>query len=114
MPCVDMSLEKLHQYQGCNPKPHDFDEFWDKSLAELAAIDPNPVYTPVDLPSAVADCFELRFTSTKGATIFARVAKPKNVTGRMPALLSLLCKGSCPAGTEGLTKKNSSHLSFSF
>lgn len=87
MPCVDMSLDKLKVYQGRNPRPADFDEFWDRSLAEMNASDPCPVYTAVDFPSAAAECFELRFTSTKGATIFARVAKPRSVSGKMPALL---------------------------
>ncbi len=42
----DMPLEQLHTYQGSNPRPADFDEFWDKSLAELAEIDPNPELSP--------------------------------------------------------------------
>ena len=34
MPLVDMSPEKLFEYQG-TPRPAEFDEFWDVSLAEL-------------------------------------------------------------------------------
>ena len=87
MPQVDMSLEKLKAYQGINPRPADFDEFWDKSLADLDSIDPNPEFKKVDLPCDYADLYELRFTSTKGARIFAKVAVPKNAKGKCPTVL---------------------------
>jgi hypothetical protein len=40
MPQVDMPLEKLKEYAGIHPRPADFDEFWDRSLAEMRSIDP--------------------------------------------------------------------------
>lgn len=89
MPLVDMPLERLKEYQGRNPRPADFDEFWDASLAEMRAIAPNPEFKPYDFPSVIADCYELTFTSTKNAKIYAKFLKPKNVTGKIPALLSL-------------------------
>ena len=87
MPCVDMSLERLKVYEGRNPRPADFDEFWDASLAEMNAIDPKAVFTPYEYPSVIADCFELTFTSTKGARIYAKFMKPKNLTAKAPAIL---------------------------
>lgn len=87
MPLVDMSLEKLYEYQGKNPRPADFDEFWDRSLAEMNAIDPEATFTPHPLASKIADCFELRFRSTKNATVFAKFARPKTVEGKIPAVL---------------------------
>lgn len=87
MPTVDMSLDKLKVYQGINPRPADFDEFWNASLAEMNSIDPQPVFKPYDFPSAFADCYELTFTSTKNATIYAKVVKPKNITEKIPAVL---------------------------
>ncbi len=32
----DYPLEKLKTYTGMNPRPADFDAFWDRSLAEMA------------------------------------------------------------------------------
>ena len=87
MPTVDMSLEKLRSYQGINPRPADFDEYWDEALAEMNAIDPKADFKPYDFPSRVADFFELTFTSTKGARIYAKFAKPKNLCGKAPAIL---------------------------
>ena len=87
MPVVDMPLEKLRVYEGRNPKPSDFDEFWDRSLAELDKVEPNPVLTPYDFPSRIADAYELTFTSIGGAKMYAKFMKPKNVTGKVPAVL---------------------------
>ena len=40
MPVVDMSVEKLKEYQGITPCPTDFEVYWDSALAEMNAIDP--------------------------------------------------------------------------
>lgn len=82
-----MSLEKLREYRGRNPRPADFDEFWDSSLAEMNAIDPRAEFKPYPLQSKIADLYELTFTSTKGARIYAKFAKPKKITGKAPAIL---------------------------
>lgn len=87
MPIIDMPLEKLKVYEGRNPKPSDFDEFWDRSLSELDKVEPNPVFTPYDFPSRFADAYELTFTSIGGAKMYAKFMKPKNVTGKVPAVL---------------------------
>ncbi len=87
MPLIDKPLEELKSYMGINPCPKDFDEFWDKSLAELAAIDPKVDFEPYDLKSNICDAYHLTFTSTKGARIHAKFLKPKNIEGRVPALL---------------------------
>ncbi len=87
MPTVDMPLSKLKEYQGINPRPADFDEFWDRSIAEMNAIDPEAQFIPYPLESKIADFFELRFKSTKGAEIYAKFARPKNIDGKVPAVL---------------------------
>ncbi|MBR3715894.1 MAG: acetylxylan esterase [Clostridia bacterium] len=88
MPLIDMPLDKLKVYQGRNPRPADFDEFWDRSLAEMNSIDPEADFAPYAFASNIADCFELRFKSTKNAIIYAKFARPKNITGKIPAVLN--------------------------
>lgn len=87
MPLVDMPLEELKKYQGSSPCPEDFDAFWDRSLAEMNAIDPQPSYTPHPFSSKIADCYDLYFKSMKGATIYAKFARPKNAEGKLPTVL---------------------------
>ena len=74
-----MMVAKLHQYQGRNPRPDDFDEFWETALAEMRATNPKVELIPVDLPSKVVDFYDLYFTGTKEARIHAKFAKPKNI-----------------------------------
>ncbi len=102
MPIVDMPLEQLKVYQGINPKPADFDEFWDRSLEELKGIDPKAEFIPHPFASKFADMYDLWFTSTKGARIHGCVAVPKNVKGKIPAVLNFHGLSGRGAGWRGL------------
>ena len=103
MPMIDMPLEKLREYKGVNPRPADFDEYWDKALAELDAIDPKPNFKPYTaLKSFVADAYELTFTSTKGAKIYAKFLKPKNLTAKAPAVIIFHGLSGCSASWSGM------------
>ena len=77
MPLVDMPLDQLLTYPGTNPRPEDFDEFWDRSLAEMRAIDPQIELVPHSLKADFAECFHLRFTGMGGARIYAKYLRPK-------------------------------------
>ena len=87
MPILDMSLDKLREYQGRNPRPADFDAFWEASLAEMRRIDPAPICTPSWFSTSYAECYDMTFTSTKGARIYAKLARPKALTAKAPAVL---------------------------
>ena len=97
MPLLDMPLHKLKEYRGISPKPADFDDFWDEQLKKLENIDPQIELTRVDYKSFFADAYEMRFTSTQGARIFAKMLKPKNVAGKMPAVIFFHGLGGCGA-----------------
>jgi cephalosporin-C deacetylase len=78
MPLVDMPLDQLKVYQGTNPRPDDFEEFWDAGLAELAEIDPELELRPAKFQVSFADCFHLFFTGTGGARVHAKYIRPKH------------------------------------
>lgn len=104
MPIVDMPLEKLKVYGGRNPRPEDFDEFWDKSLEEMRSVDPHAVFTLSDFKSNIADVFDLTFTSVKNAKIHAIFARPKNIEGKVPAIIRFHgLSGFCGEYTSLLT-----------
>src|SRR5688500_7190504 len=85
----DMPFDQLKSYQGSNPRPADFDDFWDNSLAELAQIDPNPELVSADFQTSFAECFDLYYTSMGGARIHAKLLRPRNAakSKQHPAVL---------------------------
>ena len=87
MPMLDMPLEKLKTYQGCNPRPADFDAFWDTRLEALGAVDPDVELKPADFQVPFADCMDMYFTGIDGARIYAKLIRPKKAAAKHPAVL---------------------------
>ena len=83
----DMPLEKLYEYQGTNPRPDDFDAFWNTAVSEARAVDPRIELIPAEFKCAIADCFHLYYTSVNGARIHAKLLRPKNMPEPHPAVL---------------------------
>ncbi len=78
MPLVDLPLPELHRYAGRNPRPADFDAYWDDALRELDATDPRPELRPSTvLRSHAVECFDLWFTGVGGARIYAKYIRPR-------------------------------------
>jgi cephalosporin-C deacetylase len=86
MPVFELPLEQLRQYQGRNPRPSDFDDYWARALRDLDATDPKPEFVPINTPASFADGFELWFTGVGGARIHAQYLRP-HAQGRRPAVL---------------------------
>ena len=84
---IDMPLEDLKKYNGINPRPDDFDEYWDRALGEMHAVDPQVELVPSEFQAPFAECFDLYFTGVKGARIHALYARPKGDKGPHPAVL---------------------------
>ena len=84
---LDFPLEKLKTYQGTNPRPADFDAYWDRALSEMHALDPQLSLVPAEFKSPAADCFHLYFSGVGGARVHAKLLRPKNTSGRHPAVV---------------------------
>lgn len=88
MPLIDMPIEKLQEYQGTNPRPADFDEYWDRAIAEMRAVDSQLELVPSTFRTPNAECFDLYFTGVRGARVHAKYVRPNNATdGRHPAVV---------------------------
>ncbi|MDX6767511.1 MAG: alpha/beta fold hydrolase [Candidatus Methylacidiphilales bacterium] len=87
MPLIDFPLEKLRTYTGINPRPADFDAYWDSSLAEMEAVNPGLELRPAAFQAPFAECFDLYFTGVGGSRVHAKYLRPKNTPGRHAALL---------------------------
>src|SRR5918911_3635747 len=83
----DFPLEQLKTYQGINPRPADFDEFWDKSLAEMRSIAPEVELVPAKFQAPGTECLHLYFTGVGGARVHAKLLRPKHTSTPHPAVL---------------------------
>lgn len=87
MPNIDMPLEKLQTYSGINPKPADFDAYWERALSEMRAVDPAIELVPSEFQTPAAECFDLYFTGVRGARIHAKYARPRGSHAPHPAVV---------------------------
>ena len=87
MPILDMPLEKLREYRGVNPRPQDFDAYWDESLQEMHGIAPDPEYREAEFQAPGVHCQDLFFTGVGGARVHARLVCPPEDGKKHPALL---------------------------
>jgi cephalosporin-C deacetylase len=83
----DMPFEQLESYQGRNPRPADFDAYWEQALAEMRSVDPQVELVPAEFQTAFAECFHLYFTGVGGARIHAKLLRPNYSDAPHPAVL---------------------------
>jgi cephalosporin-C deacetylase len=76
MPSVDMPLKELKKYKGINPKPSDFDAYWERALKELDELDLQTELIPSNFKTDHSECFDLYFTGVGGSRIHVRYARP--------------------------------------
>ena len=83
----DLPLAQLRTYAGTNPRPADFDTYWEEAVGEMRAVDPRMELRPSpELESRHAECFDLFFTGVGGARVHAKYLRPRGA-GRHPAVL---------------------------
>jgi len=116
MPIFDKPLDELKLYQGTNPRPHDFDAYWDAALEEQSKTDPKVVLERSGaLSSKKVECFDLWYSGVGGARIYAKYMRPKGAkrcpgalvfhgysgsSGDWSGLLSLASEGFCVAAMD--------------
>jgi cephalosporin-C deacetylase len=89
MPLVDKPLPELLTYQGINPKPADFEAYWNEALAEMEAVDPQVELIPHPIAGLeFAEAFDLYFTGVGGSRVHAQYIRPKKTGKPGPALLN--------------------------
>lgn len=87
MPTIDLPLSELKEYKGRNPKPEDFDAFWDRSLEEMHALDSQVEIITANYKLPFAECFSLWFSGIGGARIHCKYLRPKNIKEPHPAVV---------------------------
>lgn len=84
----DMPVPEMRAYEGRNPRPDDFDQFWDTGLDEMRALDPQLEISPADFQVPFARCSHLYFTGVGGARVHAKLLRPADASERRPAVVS--------------------------
>lgn len=84
MATLDLPLDQLKQYNGRNPRPADFDAYWERALRELQSTEAPPEIVPAAFQAPGADCMHLFFTGTGGARVHAKFARPKGCSPDQP------------------------------
>jgi cephalosporin-C deacetylase len=81
------------------PRPADFDAFWSRKLAELAAVPAEPVLEAVDSEREGVEYWKVTLNNIRGGKIRAQMARPTGGT-KLPAMVILQW-----AGVYGLSKR---------
>lgn len=86
---TELPLEQLKEYQGRNPRPADFDEFWARAMAELQTVDAKVEFRPASFRTSIAECFDLYFTGAGpgGSRVHAKYLRPTVDAEPYPAVL---------------------------
>lgn len=87
MPIIDKPINELEQYNGMNPKPEDFDEYWNRAIEEMRAVDSQVVMIKADFETPTVECYHMYFTGVNGARIYVKHLRPKKIAGKIPAVL---------------------------
>ncbi len=86
MGLFDLGVPELYKYQGINPRPADFDDYWQRGLDAMNQIDPRVSLMPA-YRHPYFDCYDLWFTGTGNARIYAKFVIPKEAAFPVPAVL---------------------------
>lgn len=105
MPMLDMPLEELKKYRGTNPKPKDFDEYWDRAIKELDETDMAVSITESNFHMPNVECFDVYFNGVKNGRVYAKLLKPKHISGKAPAVIRF-------HGYSGQSGDWSSHMNY--
>ncbi|MCL1796261.1 MAG: acetylxylan esterase, partial [Clostridia bacterium] len=76
MPIVDMPLHELKAYRGMNPKPEDFDAYWERGLEQMRALGTGFTLERAAFSAPGVLCDDLYFTGVRGARIHAKLLRP--------------------------------------
>lgn len=87
MPVIDKPLEELQVYNGINPRPDDFSEYWDAALAEMRSVDADVDIPEAEFQAPIADCRDLYFTGVGGSRVHAQLLIPRTLTAPAPAVI---------------------------
>lgn len=86
MAVFEKSLEELKNYYGINPKPDDFEKYWEETLTEVSACGTDYTLKKDDFSAPGLEFYHLYFTGLGGAEIHAKLVRPAHIEDPLPAI----------------------------
>lgn len=80
-------IEPYLGYHGTGEAPADYDEYWARAKAELAAASLEYELEETSFKAKSCEAWNLYFTGVGGARVHCQFLKPRNVSGKMPAIV---------------------------
>lgn len=80
MPRTDLTLDELRAYRSAAEVPADFDEFWDRTLAESRSAGGDVILVPAESPVSELVVEDLTFPGFGGEPIRGWVIRPHDTT----------------------------------
>lgn len=87
MAVFEMPLEKLLTYQGTNPRPADFEVYWQESIDEMHALGLDHTIEKAAFQAPGAECYDLWFTGVAEGRVYAKLLIPAGAMNA-PAVLN--------------------------
>ncbi|MEK6455791.1 acetylxylan esterase [Caldifermentibacillus hisashii] len=85
---AELVVDQYKNYLGSGQKPEDFDVYWDRALQELDELPLKYDLEKVNIPSGVADFYNLYFEGVGGARIRCQYICPKvRKTEKIPGIV---------------------------
>jgi len=89
----DLSLDDLRTYRPDRHEPADFDDFWQRTLAEARATPLQPEFAPVDIGLRLVDTFDVTFNGWGGHPIKGWLLLPRHRSGPLPCVVEYIGYG---------------------
>lgn len=86
---VDLPLDQLRRFAPDVAEPDDFDEFWQRTLAQARAAAGDVEVLPVETGLSHVDVFDVTFPGFGGHPIKAWYARPAGVTEQLPCIVEI-------------------------
>ncbi|WP_156722005.1 acetylxylan esterase [Streptomyces apocyni] len=93
MALFDLPLEQLRGYRPDLPEPADFDQFWEKTLAEAAQYDLDARFEPVNIPLTGVKVFDVSYAGYGGHPVKGWLVLPAGAREPLPAVVEYIGYG---------------------
>lgn len=87
MSVFELSMEELKKYQGRNPRPEDFDDYWENALEEMREVNAEIELERARFQTENVECMDMYFTGVKRARIHVKYCRPVKTLKKHPAVL---------------------------